>query len=186
VAVNSGGKAIIGVFNDPEFSTTSARYVAFMQWIKVYCPGCKVAAQVKFANSEIGTTLEDKTKTMLEANPDINWLFTPYDGAATAVVPAVLDLGLHNIKLVSSDGDLQNLGYIHNHQVEVAVYGDAIEWAGWAAVDAANRLFNGQKPVLTMPGHRMMVLSSLPPSGQPFTGDQNYTAEYLKLWGIKS
>jgi ribose transport system substrate-binding protein len=62
----------------------------------------------------------------------------------------------------------------------VAVDGD---WQGWAGIDALNRVFNGQTPVVSGLGFQAWDKEHNLDASGPWRSKVDYKSAYKKLWG---
>jgi ribose transport system substrate-binding protein len=183
VTKESGGKAKIAILDDPEFPTITSRLRGFREELERLCEDCEIVETQKFAITEIGTNLGGKVVSMLQSNPEIDWVVAAYDAAATPMVTAITNGGLADrVKLVSFDGNSQNFDFIRNGNVQVASAANSMEWMGWAGVDQLNRIFGKKQKVDQLAPIRLITKDNLPPEGENYTGDVDFRAEYEKLW----
>jgi ribose transport system substrate-binding protein len=148
-------------------------------------PNDKIVAKQFVPNSQLGPPLEQAVAAILQKNPKpaIQWGYAGFDFMETSVVNAVQRAGRTEIKGVSFDGNKQNIGFIRDGNVETAVVGYPLGWAGWGAVDQLNRAFNG-KPIAKDEGvrYRLLDKSNLP-AADTYDGDYDYKSKYRELWG---
>ena len=75
------------------------------------CLGCKVSDIVKMTASQVGS-VGQMVVGYLQAHPDVDWVYAPYDPAAAVMVNAIVQAGLQDkVKLVSIVGSAQNIEY---------------------------------------------------------------------------
>jgi ribose transport system substrate-binding protein len=145
-----------------------------------------VVAEQSVSNSQLGAPQEPIMAGILQQNPAgaISWVFAGFDFMLTPLVNVIDREGRTEIRGFSFDGNLENLQFIRDGRVQSAVIGYPLEWAGWAAIDQLNRAFNDE-PLVEDTGVRFKLLTadSLPPEGEAFTGDLDFRAQYLGLWG---
>jgi ribose transport system substrate-binding protein len=185
----SGGKANILLTTDSEYDSILEWRTGFLAGLKKYCAGCHVTAEIRFTLEDFQTTLPQKVQAALQANPNINWIWGSYDAASVPVVQAVQQAGLTGkVRLVSVNGDPENLAFIAKDQVETGTVANCLEWEGYAAVDELNRAFNNEpEDPGEFYGSKLITKANLPtPSGQPWDCDINFRAEYKKIWGLGS
>jgi ribose transport system substrate-binding protein len=192
VIKDSGGKAHIGVIIDNEFGVIAARTNAFMKDIGDDCPGCKISTKINITASQLGTSsLVSQIQSTLLRNTDINYMFAAYDDAANEEVQAVLQAGLQDkVKVVSAEGNAQNLDYVKTGKVQNADLAVADAWMGWEAIDAMNRIFQGKQSTLdasvlnSEPDRLFTTTDNKPNFSGAWTGDYDYQTAYKKLWGV--
>jgi ribose transport system substrate-binding protein len=181
LAVESEGNAKVAFLDDPEFGVVNARVEGFKPAFE-QCSACEIVAESKFTAAEITTSLAQKTQSFLQSNPSAEYIWVPYDSAAAPVVQAVGETG-SQVQTVAFDGNVPNIQYVAEGK-QLATIGSALEWTGWAAVDDANRLLNGEEE-LPEPGIPNILIteenaSSYEKAG--FQGDADYQAKYEELW----
>ena len=191
IAVHSGGKAKVLSINDSEYAEINAQTQEFQHWLKVYCPGCQIVSNMNLSIVNVSTTFPQQVQATLKANPQINWVMTPYDYVTIYVVQAIDQAGLKGkVNVVGWGGHPQNLGFIKANNGEVATVAVGLEWAGYAAADQMNRMFDN-KPLWGGPsstenyGQELIDKSNLPSNTSAFwDGGVNYAAHYKAIWGV--
>lgn len=84
------------------------------------CPGCKMSDIVKMTASQIGS-VGQMVVGYLQAHPDVDWVYAPYDPAGAVRVNAIVPAGLQDkVKLVSIVSSAQNIDFIRQGRVQVA------------------------------------------------------------------
>lgn len=181
----TGGDAKIALFSGNEFKTVVKR-VDGSKEIFSQCSGCEVVAEQDISQTAGGTDLVSLVQSTLQANPSVNVLWAPYDAAATDMVQAVLQSGRNDVMVASFNGNLQNLDFIRNGQVQKIVIGEALEWVGWAGADAILRIKQGAPAVQDdgVPA-RILTKDNLPAEGTAWEGDFDFRSEYSSMWGVK-
>ena len=181
--------AVIGDINEPAFPILGERIAGFKA-VFARCSGCSIKQELDVPVADIASQAAPAVASFLQANPDVNYFWSTYDGAAVFAVQAVHQVGLAGkLSMISIDGNAVNLSYIRTSNVQVADVVAPHEWIGWAAVDQMNRAFNHKPPAPQWaPGGggiptKFLVKSNLPANKAPFTGDFNYQAQFKKLWG---
>jgi len=182
LATDSDGKAKVGMIESPEFPLNVERAVATKAALK-QCAGCEVVAQTDFLQTEIGTQLGSKSQTFFQANPSIEYGWVAFDAAAGAVVPAAQQAGAAQMRIVSFDANVANIEFVEKG-AQYATVGTALEWVGWAAVDEANRLLNGEEALASdnVPNRLVTEENAAEYAKTGFRGDIDYEAKYLELW----
>jgi ABC-type sugar transport system substrate-binding protein len=182
LAVESAGEAKVALLDDPEFGVVNRRVEGTKKALGE-CPGCEIVAESQFTGAEIATTLAQKSQAFFQANPSAEYAWVPYDAAATAVVQANQQAGASGVQIIGFDGNIPNIEYVENGE-QLATIGSPLEWTGWAAIDSANRLLNGEEE-LPDPGLPSLLITQETASGYSeggFQGDADYQAKYLELW----
>ncbi|MEU9343814.1 substrate-binding domain-containing protein [Streptomyces sp. NPDC048278] len=192
VAKDSGGKAKVLMVNDSEFPDVANGVKVFESKIGEYCPGCRISQRLDFSITDISTTLPSRVKAILQAHPDINYIYAPYDFAATQMSTALAQAGLAGkVKLVGADGNPQNIQAIKDGTQTVS-YARPSELMGWVVADQMNRIFNGRPTIDDAAGFQtedyptqLLDKSNLPADvAKPWDAGVDYQSAYKKLWGV--
>lgn len=185
IAVETGGDATIAMFTANEFKTVVKR-VEGSKEVFDQCDDCEIAVERDISVTAGGSQLVSLVQSTLQANPDVNVLWAPYDAAATDMVQAVRQAGRNDVFVASFNGNLQNLDLIRAGDVQRIVIGEALEWDGWAGADAILRLHLGA-PMVEDDGvpSRILVKDNLPAEGTAWEGDFDFRAKYLEMWGAQ-
>lgn len=185
VANNAGSGAKIAMFHTQEFTSTRERYAGSLSVFKKCGAKCNIVQDKTYAAASAATNIPLQVKSILQANPSINWLWFDIGGYGSFAAQAVSEIGMKNkVKLVSFDCNPDDVENIRKGNVQVACAGLQLEASGWGSVDALNRLFAGQKANDFVP-IRTLTKASLPPKGQNWSGDFDFRAKYKKIWGVK-
>ena len=155
------------------------------------CPSCETEV-LNVPIVDWATKLQGEVRTALLRDPEINWIITIYDGAMTAVVPAIQAAGRKgDVKLTGFNGQGFALTGIAEGTV-TSTMGENLEWTGWATIDRALRvLVNGNADDATTPDTPVRVwdASNIDEAGDPPVPTQGYGDAfkdgYLSLWGLK-
>jgi ribose transport system substrate-binding protein len=183
--VDHGGKVNALLMPDEEFSLPVAVLAAAKDTLDG-CDACdvKYADEINFTAATVGTTLPSRVVAALRQDPSINAILVGFDPPVTTVIPAMVAAGLQDqAKFYSQLGTTAALGFIADDTVMAADVGASNEWGGWAAVDQAIRLLNGQPTVEENVPVVLLTKSNLPPEGEPFVGEEaGFKDKYLALW----
>lgn len=181
ITEESGGQAKIILVNETGNAAVAIMTEAAKEELAEVCPECEIAEQVDYNGEEYGSQLQAKVGQAMLANPDADYILSPYDDATLGgVIQAVRESGRQGeVKVYSGVGIEPGLELVRNGEV-VGEYVQDLRWEGWAVMDALNRLFNGEKA------------SEIPPSGQGIgyltpetvaaTGRYKPPIEYQKIY----
>jgi ribose transport system substrate-binding protein len=185
IVSDSGGKANVGIFTTSESATVQER-VEGTKKVLDGCTECNVVEETNAPVTSLGTELTSRAKALVQAHPEIEYIWVGFDAAATNVVEAVTEAGLADkVKVVAFNGNAQNLEFIRNGQSESADVGEGCEWAGWAGVDDMNRVFNESEiPADDGVPSKLLTKENLPPKGQTFEGEFDFREKYEELWKV--
>ena len=148
VLADSGGKNI----NLVVFQAASHRHddmsAEITKQINEYAiGGAKLEVKV-LPFSDFATRLPTLTRSMLTADPTINYMVTTIDGMSLYVIPAIHQAGAQDrVKLATYNGTPSVLGYLNRKDVVIADTGGANTWEGWTDMDQALRILTGNPPV---------------------------------------
>ena len=181
IAVASNGTAQVGIMDDKEFPHQALRTGGIKASL-AKCSGCKIVGESNFVVTDIGTQLGPKSQSFLSANPSITWLSVAFDAATGDVVAASQQAGARKVKIVSMDGNPQNLAFIQQGK-QTATVAAPLDRTGWASMDNINRVINGQKPTVDdgIP-IRLVTKANVADFLKHGFGPVNYQAKYTQLW----
>jgi ribose transport system substrate-binding protein len=185
IVADSEGKANVAIFETSESATVAER-VEGTKKILEGCSECTISEETNAPVTSLGTELTTRAKALVQAHPEIEYIWAGFDGAATNVVEAVTEAGLaEKVHVVSFNGDAQNLEFIRKGQAQTADVGEGCEWAGWAGVDSMNRVFNEEEPPADdgVPS-KLLTAENLPPQGEKFEGEYDFRKKYEELWKV--
>mgnify|MGYP001028703254 CR=1 FL=1 len=188
VVADSEGTANSVVYSTKEFIAANEQREGIMSVLEA-CEGSTTAPPIMMVGSQIGTTLGEEVVAYLRTHPEVDYVVCPYDPACPAMVTAIQSAGLaEQVKMVSDLGNEQNIEFVRNGEIQAADVAYDEQYVGFAAVDQALRLLNGQK-VFEPQGEnvpfQLLTKENLPESGQPFTAPFDYATEFEKLWKAK-
>ena len=183
--VNNEGEVNALFMPDEEFSLPVAVLAAAKKTLDD-CDVCEVtyAKEINFTASTVGTSLPGRVVAALRQDPKINSILVGFDPPVTTVIPAMQAAGLQDqAKFYSQLGTTAALNFIKEGLVMDSDVGASNEWGGWAAVDQAIRLLNGQPTADENVPVVLLNKTNLPPAGQPFVGEEaGFKDKYLELW----
>jgi ABC-type sugar transport system substrate-binding protein len=183
----AGGQGHLLVMGDKEFPSVELTQVGLLDELKK-CTACVVDPVVYFTASQLPTQVANMTVGYLQTHPDINVMWSPYDPAAAAQVPAIKLAGLAGrMKLISVVAAAQNLDFIKQGNVQAADLAEGNDYLGWAGVDQAIRLLD-KLPLAEPQGegtpYALLDNTNLPSNGV-WTTPFDYQTPFLALWGVK-
>ena len=182
---HSNGKAHVLVLNDTSFASAAPVYQGTMNTLRV-CAGCK-AYTLNFVGANIATTVASAVTTALETHPDINYVAAEYDAVALAAGQGIKSSGRSGIGLLSTGGNASNLNNIRAGS-QAMDSGEPLAYNGWYGVWVMNWLLNGKSAPTTsntagFGPNKVLYAGNLPPKGQPWNGDEDFTPTFTKSWG---
>ncbi|MFC7766633.1 sugar ABC transporter substrate-binding protein [Leucobacter soli] len=177
---------------DSEFGYVVARQEGWQQFIKD-CEAaggdCKTLAVTNFLAADITTKLPTLTAQTLRSNSEFNVLWNGFDSGLTFSIQGAKQAGLANEGTfgVGYDGNTPNLDDIRNGGYQKATIGLSTMAVGYAMIDNANRLVQGEAPLSGEEQgirNKLLTADNVPASG-PWWGDQDIRPNYWKLWGVE-
>ncbi|MEV8150989.1 substrate-binding domain-containing protein [Arthrobacter sp. NPDC080073] len=182
----SGGAVKAVAFTMTPFPALSVRAKKAIELIKG-CGGCEV---LKVEEIPSVPEQQQRIREMVAADlqrygpGELNYIIMAADYPGMGAIQAIQAAGRDDVKVVSSECELENIDVIRAGGPQVMCANGALEWSGWAAVDAAARVLAGQKPTdVVIPIQLVSATANLPGAGQ-FAAGPDYRAEYLRQWGL--
>jgi ribose transport system substrate-binding protein len=154
------------------------------------CAGCTIVGGVRLTNQDVATNaLATKFSTALLQHSDANAVSVPIDGwFHIGLAQAITASGRSaQLAVIGALGEAGNLELIRHGLGEDATVGFSEVWEGWAAVDAAIRVLDGQPVVPAGVGLQVVdAQHGLPAAGRLFeyTPAVDFIAGYKKAWGV--
>lgn len=186
VIADSNGTAKVAWLWDPGYPFLVAA-LERQQEIFAECEGCEMleVAYREFATAADAVRMQQLAVGLLNRNPTVEYVLTPYGLNSQAIALAAKTLG-RDVKVVSKNADPNNVALVNQGVLEAEV-GASSTWGGWAAVDQMVRLLAGKEPLAIMeenqPEH-IFVQSNAPESGElDFQELFDFKGKYLELWG---
>jgi ribose transport system substrate-binding protein len=190
-AVQTHGQAKVIVIRETDYTSTLLEAQGFATGLREYCRACQIVDTINITGTDIGSPLQQMVSQALAQHPTANAVFTGYDALTLDVAPAVLASGRQSsIFVLGGEGTAPVVQLIREARGVNAAIGYSVKWEAWAALDAMNRLLNGEKPPSsgfpTGMGIQYFDKShELPSAGSSYVPPVNFSAAYLKAWGIK-
>jgi ribose transport system substrate-binding protein len=154
------------------------------------CPECDFET-LEFDLGTIENTLPQQMQAALNSNPELNWIVGVFDQAASIAVTQVQQAGKQEqVSVAGMDGNPANVQLMLEGQVQKFDVDFDIGPVAWGGVDAAARIYSGQK----VPGEVPNGLPAQPylltqenvkklgPS-KTWPGPPNFEKEFEELWG---
>lgn len=188
VAVKTKGEGrIINIVYDDSFKKHWEQ-PAIANELKRVCPGCKVVDTLHFTGADlIGPAIRQDIEQALLKYPNANAVIAPFDDFIIAAGgdAAVRNSGRSNkIWVIGESGYVPSIKEIHSNGGLDATLAFSFDWDSWAMIDDLNRLFHGQKPVMSGSAGQLVDRTHNSASGA-WTPPVNFKKAYLKAWGKK-
>lgn len=181
------GKADVGTFTVSAFPVLEQRYAGFKDAMAA-CSSCKLNEPVAVELTALVKDAAPSVAQFLRGNPSVNYMFSTFDGGAVLAAQGIRTAG-DKVPMVGTEGNAPNLDMIRKGGPEVAAVATPLEWVGWAAIDQTNRAFNHEPPAeeWTPNGDgiplKIVTKDNVPPEGQSYTGDIDFSAKFQESWG---
>lgn len=184
IARDSGGKGSVLLLRDPEFPDLEAMDDAFEAELKSACPDCTIADTQTFTLGGMAQELSGIVQTSLQTNPDVTYVFTPFDAASTFVNQGIRAAGASDIKVIGTGGDGSSITSLKSGELYASM-GVPAEWMGFQSVDALARIFTDAE-VPEVPVVQGLItqdnIDEQAPDGT-YDGGFDYVSAYKKVWG---
>lgn len=182
VASDSDGKAKVATLATQEIAVTRNREKAFLDQIQK-CDGCEVVKQDNYLLSSGLKEIPLKVKSMLAANPEIDYLFVDIGQFGALSVQAIEEAG-SDTKVVSVDCNPDDLGNIKKGDIQLGCAAHALETAGFAAVASLNFGIAGEDSAGKAYVPTKLFTEDNLPSNDTWGGDFDAEQEYGELWDV--
>jgi ribose transport system substrate-binding protein len=186
VAVDSGGKGSIALWDNTETSLIKRRIQGFKEGLQEFAPHMTTLDAGTLVGADLGPPAQQKMQALLESHPrgTLNYVFCFASAYCSPLVQEAQSLNRTDVKFVSFDVGAQLLKWLRaGNQLLYATDATPLEWDSWAAIDQLNRAFE-KAPMASweyVPSRILTPKSA--PAGTDWEGDFNYQTEYEKLWG---
>lgn len=181
VIADSGGEATVAVLHTTEFPSTVNRYEAFVEQLGT-CPTCTVADEQTYLLSSAVTDVPLQVSSILQANPDVNYIFVDI-GQFGALAVQAIESANKDVKVVSVDCNPDDIQSIREGGAQVACAANGLETGGYAAIDELIRAMAGEGPSGETVVPTKLIVSSNLPDGDTWRGDFDPDEAYGELWG---
>jgi ribose transport system substrate-binding protein len=192
IAKDSGGNANVLLIRDAEFPETETTAKLYASTLKGDCPKCTVSKEVSFSLALAAQRLAGNVAQVLQQNPNINYIVTPFDTVMPFISQGIRQAGkTGKVKIVGLGADPPSLEAIKSGD-QVMSLGNPAEWIGWDAVDAIVRSL-AKKDLPAADGvtqssyavpQRYVTKDNLP-GATGWDGDFDYRSKFKELWGVQ-
>jgi|GEM_PF-5992050 len=185
IAYASEGTGNVLLVTEKSFQCDVARQEQFEPNLTKSCPECKLS-KLQFETSSVENALPQQLQAQLNQEPDINWIVGIYDQAASIAVTQVQQAGKQDsISVAGMDGNPPNIALLQNEEVQKYDIAFGLAVGSWGAVDAAARLYSGQKVPAAIPAQSLLVSWKNAQSlGEKkiWPGPENFEGQFEELW----
>lgn len=186
IIAETGGEAKIIDFYETDTESTRRLEVGLRREVAL-CEECEIVETIRFTGLDFGPPLQAKAEQALLQHPEANAVFGGYDAPITSgIAAAVRSSGRADELYVSGgEGDPPNVDLVREQNGQNFGVADPVRWQSFAAVDALNRVFNGEEAVSNGIGLMLWDLDhNLPPEGEQVEAPVDYESAYLESWGV--
>lgn len=138
-----------------------------------------------FTFEQMGDELNRMVIGYLTANPETEFVFLPFDPAAVSVTEALETAGFTDVKVCGVLGNEEMISLIREGTVAACTAAYDNTYLGYAVVDQAIRLLNGQE-LATPHGenlpYEIVDSTNLPDEGEEWTPNMDYKSAFYELW----
>jgi ribose transport system substrate-binding protein len=184
---DSGGTAKAVLIRADEFPAVKLRQDTVAQVFES-CADCKILDSVNLTVSQGANPsyMQQFVQSIVSRfGEDLEYIVVPYGTLDGLIVPALRAAGREDVKVVSYDGNGQQVQLCRDGQVS-AVAATMMTWSGWANVDQLNRVINGEPPAMqNIPGFLATKDTCTQDGLAEQAYDLDFRTQYLTMWGAK-
>ena len=187
IIAHTKGKAKIIDFYETDTESTLRLDVGLRREVAA-CAECEIVETVKFTGADFGPSLQAKAEQALLQHPEANAVFGSYDAPITSGIAAAVRASGRSDKLYVSggEGDPPNVELVREGKGQNGGVADPVAWQSFAAVDALNRVFQGQKSAPNGIGFMLWDKDhNLPQKGEQVQPPIDFKSAYFRSWGVK-
>lgn len=186
VIAETEGKAHSIVLTGNEFSALIPRSDGFQDRL-ADCTTCSVSAVENFAFADMATSLPRLVQQLVQRDESVDSIYVVYDAAVPFVLQGLESIGRDDIIVVSGDGTSEALQCLRDGCGQAATAALPLRWLGWSDIDAVNRVLAGEDAYPAAESLPIKLITPANVQAEPgnWSGDLDFQAEYLKLWGIQ-
>lgn len=188
--VDAHGEGQFALFNYPAYAVLNHRMGEAQKTFEE-CSGCKVIPTVNTNPAEAEKTLPSATSTLLQQNPHLTGLINGIDNMVTNFQLPILKQQSSSAAVYTFLGGGPTMKAVEKGEVKAIVV-EPLVWEGWAVVDAAARLFDGQTangqglPLHLIDQNNIKEARTTAAHNGFWNGDGfDYQSKYKELWGLK-
>ena len=183
IIAKSGGKANVLVLAVPQISGLQGDVASLLSNLKSGCSGC-TEASIDTQLQDIGKNDPANVVSYVQKNPSTNWIVYVDADTEIGVPEALSGAGVHNISMMTGAGGKVNYAYIKSGLSTVDASQPAT-FSGWALVDAAARVLDGQKVRVSFFPMEFLTKPTLTFNiNYPWPDVPNYQKKFESLWGV--
>jgi ribose transport system substrate-binding protein len=183
VIANSEGKGNVVFIGTQTYTCNKQRESGFMEQMET-CPECKAKA-LTFSIATMQSSLPQQINAELQSNTEVEYMVGTFDAVSLAAAEAIRQAGkTEQIQVGGFDANAPNLELIANDEIQKFDVTSGTTEPGWAGIDAAARVINGEKlppstPVTTV----MITANNIEKIGEAYLGAEGFEEQFEALWG---
>jgi ribose transport system substrate-binding protein len=189
IAAESEGDANVLFVTETSIGCDAQRQKGFEAEFQKVCSGCSYE-ELQFDLATIENTLPQQIQAALNSNPNLNWIVGVFDQAASIAVTQVQQAAKQEqISVAGMDGNPANVQLMLEGQVQKFDLAFDIGPVAWGGVDAAARIYSGQKVPNEVPNAipaqpYLLTQENVKGLGESKTwpGPPNFEKEFEELW----
>jgi ribose transport system substrate-binding protein len=180
--VASGAKAKVASFHVAALVSTTNRYKGFVEEMK-RCSDCEIVSDQTYglvSQSEFANMV----KAMINAHPDVQYIFVDISQYATIAATALQQAGLEKkVGVAGVDCLPPEVQSIKDGTGEIACANAVVSLGGYPAINEAIRALAGEKPLNEAYPLRLIDKAIIDQEQAPYLGGFTPASGYLQLWG---
>ncbi len=186
---DSNGTAKVVIITHNEYQIAETKSDATRDAVKG-CSGCKVLDDANFPASEAAQRMPQLTTSWIQRFGLPIYITSVGDNDLDFAIPALRSAGVSpdQAKLIGADGNRSAYERIRKgKQYQTVTVSEPIELQAYQAVDEFNRAFNKAAPSGFVQPPYLVTAENVGTQGgakDMFVPENNYKAEYLKIWGV--
>lgn len=180
VVSDSDGEANVAILHTTEFPSTVNRYESFVEQLEA-CSTCTISEEQTYLLSSAITDIPLQVSSILQANPDVNYIFVDI-GQFGALAVQAIESANKDVKIVSVDCNPDDIENIRDGGAQAACAAHGLETGGYAAIDELIRALAGEPASGETVVPTKLILASNVPDGDTWTGDFDPDEAYGALW----
>jgi len=183
VIANSEGKGNVVFIGTQTYTCNKQREQGFMEQMKT-CPECTTST-LTFSIATMQSSLPQQLQAELQSNSEVEYMVGTFDAAALAAAEAIRQAGkTEQIQVGGFDANTPNLELIRNGEIQKFDVTTGTTEPGWAGIDAAARVINGEQvPPATPVTSVMITAENIEQIGEAYAGAEGFEEQFKKLWG---
>jgi ribose transport system substrate-binding protein len=163
------------------------RTETFVKDYEKTCPSCELV-NLAFDYPTLTQSLPGQIEAELRSHPEIDWIVGVTDQVANIAVTQVQQAGLSSkVKVAGMDGNPPNVQLIRQKHIQALDLTVGQGEDGMAAVDAAARVYTGEKVPFEVPVTTFLInednVSEVPEETNQWLGPPEYQQQFEELWG---